>query len=224
MPLLHFFAYVFLETLAFFALAQWIGLGWTLALLFGAMLFGMAIASFEVRRIMNSRVTRGKDGVYYMETAGAGKAAGNIGLTLAGGVMLSVPGLVTTVLGALLIFPPTRAVFRVLLTASLFRKVEQFGTRMYEQSPMGQHTESYGNFGPAMGQQHPASGQSGTYQQDSPEVIDEAEFESELDEWSKNLRPEDFNDSGRTTDSTDNADNTGKTDNPGDSDNGGDKK
>ena len=54
MPFVLFIAYILLESLAFWAVAQWIGVLWALLALALTMLFGMSIASWEVRRMMSS--------------------------------------------------------------------------------------------------------------------------------------------------------------------------
>lgn len=188
------FAYIVLEGLTFMGIAQLIGLGWTLLLLLATMLFGMTIASLEVRRIMSKNVTRTKDGSVMMEDATPGKTAGNVGLTLAGGVFLSLPGFLTTFIGIFLILPPTRALLRTMLSVRLFKSVENMGVRFYDASPMsGQHSSygSFGNFaGPAgFGPQSGGAARGTTPQQpENHEVIDEEEIRN----WTESLNPEDF--------------------------------
>src|SRR5690625_5778752 len=63
------FVYIVLEGLAFVGVSQLIGVGWTLLLLLATMLFGMTIASLEVRRIMHGKTTRTEDGSVIMEDA-----------------------------------------------------------------------------------------------------------------------------------------------------------
>ena len=134
------FLYIALEGFAFVGIANLIGLGWTLLLLLATMLFGMTIASLEVGRIMHGKTTRTEDGSVIMEDATPGRTAGNVGLTLAGGVLLSLPGFLTTFLGILLILPPTRALLRTLLSVKLFKSVENMGVRFYDASPMSANT------------------------------------------------------------------------------------
>ena len=181
MPFVLFIAYILLETLAFWAVAQWIGVLWALLALALTMFFGMTIASLEVRRMMSSRIRQAGDGMYVMEDPTPGKTAGNVGLTMVGGILLSMPGFVSTVIGALFIFAPTRSLIRTMLAASMFKKIEDMGIRAYEASPMAQHRDSYGSFGNA-GPTTPNT--------PSPEVIDE----DELRDWTKNVKPEDFED------------------------------
>ena len=184
MPFVLFIAYILLESLAFWAVAQWIGVLWALLALALTMLFGMSIASWEVRRMMSSRIRASGDGAYVMEDPTPGKTAGNVGLTMVGGLLLSLPGFVSTIMGALLIFAPTRSVIRSVLAASMFKKIENMGVRVYEASPMAQHRDSYGSFGAATA--GPGAGTAGQ----SHEVIDE----DELRDWTEHVKPEDFGD------------------------------
>lgn len=173
MPVLFFFAYFVLETLAFYGVAKLLGVGWALTALFVTMFFGMAVAMWEVRRLMARQIVQDKaSGALYMKQEGAGKLAGNVGLTIAGGILLSIPGFLTAIVGILLLLPPTRALTRKLMGFSFMRGVERMGMRVYEASPIpdAQHN-SYGTFG------------SGGY-----EVIDE----EEIHRWSESVNPEDF--------------------------------
>ncbi|MBD0855890.1 exlusion protein FxsA [Corynebacterium striatum] len=197
MPFVLFIAYTLLETLAFWAVAKWIGILWALVALFVSMFFGMSLAGIEIRRIMSRQIVRGQDGIYYMDGNQAGKTAGNVGLTLAGGMLLSMPGFVSTLIGALLIFAPTRSLARTILAASMVRKIEHMGTRIFEASPMAQHHDSYGSFGNAADYGSTTGypgGAQGSRQE--PEVLDE----EEIRQWTENLDPDDFT-SGSSDDS-----------------------
>ena len=190
MPFLLFIAYILLETLAFWAVAEWIGVLWALLALALTMLFGMTIATWEVRRMMASRIRQTGDGVYVMEDPTPGKTAGNVGLTMVGGILLSLPGFVSTIFGALLIFAPTRSIIRTLLAASMFNKIEDMGVRVYEASPMAQHRDSYGSFG-TVGGSTASSGMDQSGQ--SHEVLDEEEIRT----WTQHVKPEDFEDGSK---------------------------
>lgn len=193
MPFVLFIAYVLLESVAFWAVAKWLGILGAVLALFITMFFGMTIAAWEVRRIMRRQVVRGEDGIYYMDGKQAGKTAGNVGLTLAGGMLLSMPGFVSTIVGALLIFAPTRSLARTILAASMVRKIEHMGTRIFEASPMAQHHDSYGSFGGFDGfKTNNGSNVRNPFQDGSAEVLDE----EEIRKWSENLRPDDFTDGG----------------------------
>ena len=62
MPFLYLVLYMLAETLAFWAVAEWIGVFWALIALFITMFFGMSIASIEVRRLMGKQVEQAGDG------------------------------------------------------------------------------------------------------------------------------------------------------------------
>ena len=138
MPVLFFFAYFVLETLAFYGVAKLLGVGWALIALFVTMFFGMAVAMWEVRRLMARQIVRDKaSGALYMKQEGAGKLAGNVGLTIAGGILLSIPGFLTAIVGILLLLPPTRALTRKLMGFSFIRGAQHnsygtFGSGGYE--------------------------------------------------------------------------------------------
>ncbi|MDY3128335.1 MAG: FxsA family protein [Corynebacterium sp.] len=185
-----FFLYVLAETLTFWALSTWIGLGWTLVLLFGFMLFGMTIAGLEVRRIMAAKVQR-FNGATIVRDDTPGKTAGNVGLTLLGGMLLTLPGFVTTALGLLLIMPPTRSILRTILTVKLFQSMENLGARIYRESPLARQHDIYGSFADPYADSAPFSASSTT------EIIEEDEIRT----WSKSINPEDF--SARDKDSND---------------------
>ena len=125
MPFLLILAYFLLETLAFWGVARLIGVGWAVVALFLTMMFGMSIALWEIRRLLGRQHPA---------------QAGNIGLTFVGGLLLSAPGFVTTILGILLIAPPTRAIIRTILGMQFMRRVEKAGLRVYSST-------SYGSFG-----------------------------------------------------------------------------
>src|SRR5699024_6179241 len=133
------------------------------------------------RRIMHGKTKRTEDGSVIMEDATPGRTAGNVGLTLAGGVFLSLPGFLTTVLGILLILPPTRALLRTLISVKIFTAVESLGVRFYDASPMSSQHDSYGSFG-SFGAPASGFGASGNATNNGPqnsqnhEVIDEDEI------------------------------------------------
>ena len=189
MPFLLFVAYLVLETLTFWAVVSLIGVGWALVALFATMFFGMSIAGWEARRIMSSKVVRQEDGTAVMQDDTPGKTAGNVGLTMVGGILLTLPGFFTTLVGLLFLFPPTRALLRGFIAFRLLRSVENFGVRLYDRSPMSQQHDSYGSFG------GPAGGAGASHE---PTVLEE----EEIRRWSENANPSDFGepDSGNTGD------------------------
>lgn len=106
MFLLIFLLYVIAEVTALVLLAQAIGILWTVAVVLGATALGFMLFGMQTRAALRqlSELSRG-----------AGSPAGAVTDTMLitiGGVLLVIPGLVTTVLGLLLLFPPTRALLR----------------------------------------------------------------------------------------------------------------
>ncbi|APT92538.1 hypothetical protein CPHO_06145 [Corynebacterium phocae] len=184
MPLLYIFAYFLLETLAFWAVAELIGVGWALLALFVTMLCGMSIAMFEIRRLMSQKVISDGRGGLVVKQEGVGKLAGNVGLTLGGGLLLSAPGFVTSLVGLFMILPPTRALMRKVISFKVVRGVERAGVRFYEAANMSKPADSYGSFSTG----HSGSSSSREHGAAEPEVIDE----EELRKWSESIDPDDF--------------------------------
>lgn len=182
MPVFCILAYFLVETLAFWGVCVWIGTGWALAALFITMLCGMSIALWEVRRLMSQQVISDGHGGLYVKRQGVGKLAGNVGLTLAGGLLLSAPGFVSCVVGLFLIIAPTRAIVRRAVGVRIFRSVEKAGLRFYERANMGQPRENYGSFAAGVGDER------GSDSVPQDEIINEAE----LRRWSDSLDPDDF--------------------------------
>ena len=71
MPFFYFALYMVAETLTFWAVSTWIGVGWALIALFVTMFFGMSIAGIEVRRLMGKQVERTGDGTCLLYTSDA---------------------------------------------------------------------------------------------------------------------------------------------------------
>jgi len=98
--------YALVELAALVALVAWLGLGWTLLVLLGGGLAGMWLVRREGMRAVIAFVGAARSGrIAHAElTDGA-----LIGLA---GVLILVPGVVSDVLGLLLVLPPTRALAR----------------------------------------------------------------------------------------------------------------
>lgn len=170
MPAIIGVPYILLEALTFWAVASWLGTGaalmWLLIFLFG----GLVLAAYEMRAIA-ARLEKGK--------GTPGQVAGDIGLLAAGSVLVALPGFLTSIVGLLLILPPTRALARRGLAKKLRAFIEDLGVRSFEATNQYRTRVSYGSFGDASASDAPAS---------RPIVIDE----TEIQEWSRNLKPEDF--------------------------------
>ncbi len=98
--------YALVELAAVAALIWAIGFGWMALLLLGLFLAGVVLAGGQIRRQIRRLRT----------PAGPGVLADS-GLVTAGSVLVLVPGPVTSLVGLLLLAPPTRAVARPLLAA-----------------------------------------------------------------------------------------------------------
>ena len=155
MPL-FIFAYFFIEALAFYGVAKLIGVGWAMFAIFALMLLGAVLASVSLRGAL-AQASQGRSSL--------GRLAGDSALLMTGWLLSSIPGFVTSAVGLLLVFGPTRALLRRVITNRAMRSMEEFSVRVYNASPLSQFQTSYGNFGgPAAPEQ-------------SHEVIDADELE-----------------------------------------------
>lgn len=230
MPFVILFFYMLAEFLAFWAVASLIGFGWALVALLATVFLGIVITRVELRRIAASQaslvqrlqnqraggldddVFNGED-LQKMHAQQNRKSAGDIGLTLAGALLLSIPGFVTAIIGLLLVFPLTRPIIRGFLLGRMLRSMEKLGVRFFEASSAGRKTASYGNFGFSPGQGPTGQGSAGSRgavidnsdidrsDTDSSDNSDSAfdkfdkfdKFdEEELRKWAESMRPEDF--------------------------------
>ena len=118
MVLRTFFLYVLVELAVLVALTWSLGLGWTLLILLAASVVGVALAGSQVKRqILRLQQAR---------TNPEGAVADGM-LVALGTLLVFIPGLVTTAIGALMLLPPTRSVVRplagTLLTRGIARRV-----------------------------------------------------------------------------------------------------
>jgi UPF0716 protein FxsA len=108
-----FLVYAVVELAVVVVLASTIGFGWTVLLLLGAFLVGLALAGSQVKR----HVQRLRTGLQNPQGALADSV-----LVALGAVFVVIPGLVTSLLGLLLLLPPTRAAARPVLTQLAARR------------------------------------------------------------------------------------------------------
>jgi UPF0716 protein FxsA len=111
-----FLLYALTELAVIVALTSTIGIGWTALALLGTWLIGLTLAGSQVKR----HIRRLRSGL--KATAIQGTAADSI-LVALGTVLVVIPGLASSVAGALLLLPPTRAVARPLVKGMAARRM-----------------------------------------------------------------------------------------------------
>jgi UPF0716 protein FxsA len=116
MALRLFVLYVVIELAVVVALASTIGFGWTVLLLLGTFLLGVALAGSQIKRHFR-RLRTGLD------PASMHGAAADSVLVALGTVLVFIPGLASSLVGALLLLPPTRAAARPMVTAMAARRM-----------------------------------------------------------------------------------------------------
>jgi UPF0716 protein FxsA len=110
-----FLLYTVIELAVIVALASTIGFGWTVLLLLATFVVGLALAGSQVKR----HIRKLQSGLTAATVQGA---ATDSVLVALGAVLVVIPGLASSALGALLLLPPTRAAARPLVTAMAARR------------------------------------------------------------------------------------------------------
>ena len=100
-----FLLYVVVEMAVIVALTATIGFGWTVLALIGAFLLGLALAGSQLRRQIVALQQRLRDPAAQVTDSAL------VGL---GSVLVVIPGLVTSLVGLLMLAPPTRSLMRPL--------------------------------------------------------------------------------------------------------------
>ena len=111
-----FVLYAVVELAVVVALTSTVGFGWTVLALLATFVVGLALAGSQVKR----HIRRLQSGLTASTVQGA---ATDSVLVALGSVLVVIPGLTSSVLGALLLLPPTRAVARPLVTAMAARRM-----------------------------------------------------------------------------------------------------
>ncbi|MHA0287716.1 FxsA family protein [Mycobacterium sp. C3-094] len=129
--------YVVVEMAVLVALTATIGFGATLLAVAGTFLLGLALAGSQLRR----HLRRLQSGLTADNAAGV---VTDSALMALGTVLVVIPGLASSVVGALLLLPPTRAVARPVVTAMAARRAplivgagtaSGFGARRFAHPP-----------------------------------------------------------------------------------------
>jgi UPF0716 protein FxsA len=111
-----FVLYAVIEMAVIVALMSTVGFGWTILALLATWLIGVSLAGSQVKRHFR-RLQSG------LSAATVHGAAADSVLVALGTVLVVIPGLASSALGALLLLPPTRAVARPLVTALAARRM-----------------------------------------------------------------------------------------------------
>lgn len=111
-----FLLYAVVETAVLVALVSAIGLGWTLLISLATFVVGLALAGSQLKRQLH----RLRSGLTATTAQGAVTDSALVAL---GTVLVVVPGIASSVVGALLLLPPTRAAARPVVTALAARRL-----------------------------------------------------------------------------------------------------
>jgi UPF0716 protein FxsA len=113
-----FLLYAVVEMAVLIALVSTIGLGWTLLISLATFVVGLALAGSQLKR----QLQRLRSGLTASTAQGAVTDSALVAL---GTVLVVVPGLASSVLGALLLLPPTRVAARPVVSALAARRVRR---------------------------------------------------------------------------------------------------
>ncbi|HTI74020.1 MAG TPA: FxsA family protein [Mycobacterium sp.] len=116
MAMRFFLIYLVVELAVIVALTSTIGFGWTILALLATWLVGVTLAGSQVKRHLH-RLQAG------LTAAKLQGAATDSLLVAIGTVLVVIPGLASSVVGSLLLLPPTRAAARPLVAAMAARRV-----------------------------------------------------------------------------------------------------
>ncbi len=126
-----FLVYLLVELAVLVALVSTIGFGWTVLAVLGTFLVGLALAGRQLTRhlgrlqsALNSRTS-------------SDELASDSALVALGAVLVFIPGVASSVLGALLLMPPTRRIARPVAMAVIGRSLAK-ATPLVMTYPVGQ--------------------------------------------------------------------------------------
>lgn len=125
MPLLTFVLYLVVEVAALVWLASSVGILWTVVTVLGLSVLGLIAMRSQGRRVLGElRAANGRRARGPADAAASAGAVTDGALVAIGSVLLLIPGLVSSVLGLLLMIPLTRAVLRPVVARVAARRVE----------------------------------------------------------------------------------------------------
>lgn len=132
--------YLIAEIAVFIALGEWIGYGWTILMVLGLFIVGLVFAAIEFKRIyqkllLDTSRTLTEFGQKHPEEAikrsakGAGHFVADSAILLVGSWLIALPGVVSTVVGFLMVLPPTRWLIRKSGSVALLNRLRNFSDR-----------------------------------------------------------------------------------------------
>lgn len=114
-----FLIYALVEVAVMVALVATIGFGYTVLLLLGSFLVGLLLAGSQLKR----HIRRLRSGLSGGPADRQGAVVSDSVLVALGTVLVVIPGLASSLIGALLLLPPTRAAARPVLTGLVARRM-----------------------------------------------------------------------------------------------------
>ncbi|ANY23547.1 FxsA family protein [Gordonia terrae] len=117
MALRWFAAYAVLEIAAFVAMVMTLGFGWAVLISLAAVVLGVVVLRWQGRKVFGELQRASRNEV------DARAPLADTALVAVSTLLLVIPGVVSTVAGTLLLFPPTRRVMRPVVVAVGARRV-----------------------------------------------------------------------------------------------------
>lgn len=117
MALRWFAAYAVLEIAAFVAMVMTLGFGWAVLISLAAVVLGLVILRWQGRKVFGELQRASRNEV------DPRAPLADTALVAVSTLLLVIPGVVSTVAGTLLLFPPTRRVLRPVVVAAGARQV-----------------------------------------------------------------------------------------------------
>ncbi|GGC56919.1 FxsA family protein [Hoyosella rhizosphaerae] len=116
MILLTFLTYVVVEIATIVVLVKTVGLLWTLAIVVASFVLGLVLFASQSRTALR-QLAAAVQGV-----GSPANAVADTALVALAGLLLAIPGVATSVLGLLVLFPPTRKIMRPAILFVLMKK------------------------------------------------------------------------------------------------------
>ncbi len=122
--MLFLLAWFVVEVVLLLLVGEWLGVGWTLLALVGVSLVGTVLLRAQGRKVLAAL----REAQAQRRHGGRELADGALGGL--GAALIVLPGFASGLVGLLLVLPPTRALVRPLLEATLARRVVAAAGRM----------------------------------------------------------------------------------------------